>query len=158
PDGQMIALSGFGDGTVRLLDVSTGRESLAFYAHPNTVNHLAFSPDGHRLASASNDNNNTVRVWDATPLAGDPQAGHCLALTAHKHQVREVAFSPDSRWLASASWDRTVILWELLGKREITLRHTLRHRDRVIAVSFSPVNRTLASATGDILWLWDLQA
>ena len=66
---------------------------------------VAFSPDGHRLASGSADN--TVRMWNADtgqPI-GDP-------LTGHTNTVYSVAFSPDGHRLASASGDKTVRLWD----------------------------------------------
>jgi WD40 repeat protein len=166
PDSRRIALAGV-DGTVRLLDGATGRETLTIYAHPSRVDDLGFSPDGYWLASASHDH--TVRLWDATPLTGDPLVPHCVTLTEHKHLVNGVAFSPDGHWLASASWDATVKVWELLRKSEpgratqpgeIALRYTLRgHRGHVIGVAFSSDNRTLASASwDDTVKLWDLQA
>ena len=64
---------------------------------------VAFSPDGHRLASAGNDQ--TVRLWDAA--TGQPIG----PLTGHTGAVTGVAFSPDGRRLASGSADQTVRLW-----------------------------------------------
>ena len=64
-----------------------------------------FSPDGRRVATASDDG--TARVWDVE--SGRP----VTESLAHTAPVYCVDFSPDGRRLATASHDGTARGWEL---------------------------------------------
>src|SRR2546421_9543280 len=78
---------------------------LTLEGHTDGVNSAMFSPDGSKLASASDDG--TVRVWNVTTGQAE------RTFEGHTDWVNSVVFSPDGSKLASASRDRTVRVWSV---------------------------------------------
>ena len=61
PDGR-YALSGSDDKTVRLWEVTSGKELRCFEGIPTRYTSVVFSPDGRYALSGSNDK--TLRLWE----------------------------------------------------------------------------------------------
>ncbi|MDX3539728.1 hypothetical protein PV721_36490 [Streptomyces sp. MB09-01] len=113
--------------------------------HTDTVNSVAFSPDGRTLATGSADG--TARLWDTA--TGTPRA----TLRGHPDEVASVAFSPDGRTLATASADGARLWDTATGKARATLHAST---GGVFSLAFSPDSSTLATAGGDgITQLWN---
>jgi hypothetical protein len=119
-----------------------------FEGHGDPVNAVAFSPDGRRIVSGSDDN--TLRLWDA-----ETGAAVGAPLEGHGGSVRAVAFSPDGRRIVSGSWDKTLRLWD--AETGAAVGAPLEgHGDWVRAVAFSPDGRRIVSGSWDkTLRLWD---
>jgi DNA-binding SARP family transcriptional activator/WD40 repeat protein len=127
PDGATLALGSL-DGSVRLLDLNSGRVRRLAQVHNAGVTSEAFSPDSRTLATGDEDG--TVVVWDLKQerkietLNGhihegyDVKSGGAIeTLEGHTAAVWGSAFSPDGRTLYTASDDSKVIVWDLAGDR-----------------------------------------
>ena len=88
------------------------------YDYKAEVNSIAFSPDGSRIVSGSDDK--TVRVWDT--LTGQPALP---PLEGHEASVWSVSFSPDGTRIVSGSEDCTARVWDAVtGKLDLLLMGT----------------------------------
>jgi WD40 repeat protein/serine/threonine protein kinase len=115
------------------------RNALPALHHDAPVFSAAISPDGERIASASQDG--VTKIWDAR-TGRELQRFH-----AHEDHARSVAYSPDGRFLASGGWDRTVRVWDVHTDQPVRSWEGPAN-GRVDSVAFSPDGRLLASGSG----------
>ena len=146
PDDKTLA-TGSWDKTVRLWDLSSGKNKATLSGHGGEVRAVVYSPDGKTLASAGGNDDETIKLWDA---ATDRNTA---TLRGHTGIVHALAFSPDGKTLVSGSWDATIKFWNVAtGKNEATLTG---HREWVASITFSPDGETLASGSADgTIKLW----
>ncbi|KIO01869.1 hypothetical protein M404DRAFT_149210 [Pisolithus tinctorius Marx 270] len=123
---------------------------LCLQGHDTTVNSVAFSPDGKRIVSGSEDD--TVMVWDAERgvQIGSPLEGHT-------EEVYSVAFSPDGKWIVSGSLDMTVGVWDAEGGVQVGCPLE-GHTEAVTSVAFSPDGKRIVSGSTDkTVRIWDAE-
>ncbi|KAJ7212575.1 hypothetical protein GGX14DRAFT_564331 [Mycena pura] len=134
------------DKTVRIWDATTGAELVRMVGHTESVNSVAFSPDGARVVSGSGDQ--SVRIWDAMTSA---ELGK---MEGHTKGVWSVAFSPDGAHIVSGSGDETVCIWDATTGAE--LRRMEGHTQSVESVAFSLDGAWIVSGSGDkSVHIWD---
>jgi WD40 repeat protein len=131
-----------------------------FVGHDGPVSNAAFSPDGKRIVTASDDK--TARIWDAN-------SGKELAVLGDHHdRVGAATFSPDGKRVATVAMDKFLRIWDAeTGTELIALRcrdarvyiemGRVDSRDaRAYKVAFSPNGtRLLSVCDDDKVSLWD---
>ena len=114
--------------------------------HDYDVYSAAFTPDGSRVVTASEDK--TAQVWDAD--TGD-RIGPALR---HDEEVVSAAFSLDGRRVVTASWDKTAQVWD--AETGAKIGPALQHDEEVNSAAFSPDGRRVLTASWDkTAQVWD---
>jgi eukaryotic-like serine/threonine-protein kinase len=150
PSGALLAIAD-DHGNIQLWEIRSGAR-IATFTEPTGAGVLAFSGDGHYLASGGRDR--VIRVWDTKSQT------LFRTLTGHVLEIRALAFAPKRLALASGSARGNVFLWDLeqnAGAGNSVQPLLLSgHADSISALAFTSDGKTLASGSRDrTIKLWD---
>jgi WD40 repeat protein len=131
-----------------LVAIPGATSPLRLSGHFGEINDIAFSPDGTRALSGSDDG--TAMVWEL------PSGNRLGTLEGHQTGgVTTVAWSGDGRTLATGGEDKKIILW-----RADTFDETQRLENHVLGIldlAFTPDSTGLASGSKDkTARVWDV--
>ena len=152
PDGR-YALSGSQDKTLKLWEVSNGKEIRTFPGHETPVKSAVFNRDGKYVLSIGS-YDKTLKLWDVA-------TGKAIrTLSGYDNSVSAAAFSPDGKCVLSAreysnnERKYEMKLWDVATGREMK---TFQGNYRVLSLAFSPDGRYVLSG-GESEWLdlWDV--
>ncbi|HVG62992.1 MAG TPA: protein kinase [Hyalangium sp.] len=120
--------------------------AIVLRGHSQTVDDVAFAPDGRHLITTSDDA--TLRLWDI-------KSGGVRVLTGHTDEVWRLVFSPDGRSFATASKDRTARIWNQdTGESRVLAGHP----GPVDSVAYTPDGRHLVVTNrgDDLVRIWSV--
>ncbi len=147
PEGSRIIVACGGDKTGKIWDLNTRTVAITLSGHLNAVFDAAFSPDGNRVVTGSDDG--TAKIWDANTGV------NILTLSGHTGGVRGVAYSPDGSKIATASLDSTAKIWD--ANTGNLIRTLKGHKGMVFDVAYSPDGSRMATGSADgTAKIWDI--
>ena len=128
--------------------VMAARARLTLCCHADSLVTVAYSPDGSRIATASQDG--TAKIWDAA--TGSELI--TLGTVDGSNAVNLLAYSPDGTRIVTGHDDHTARVWDAAtGSVTLTLSG---HEDYVNSVAYSPDGAHIATTSGDnTLKMWD---
>ena len=138
PTGEQIAVR-CKDGTVRLVNVSSGKTQRIFGPEPQVVTYN-YSRDGRWFAVGS---------WDGTvQVASTSGTGEVKSWKDDSRRIEVLDFPPDSSEIIVAALDRPGQIWDLRGTpRQIAALHS--DFAGLLDCSFSPGGKLLLTSDGD---------
>lgn len=154
PDGQTI-FSGSNDYTIKIWELSTGKEIRTLTGHNRYVCSLAISPDGKTLFSASSDN--TIKIWNwNNGVQLRNLKGHSSSSFVYSPSFYSLAISPDGQTLFSGDNDK-IIMWQSNSGQEI---RTLTGRSgAILSLAITPEGKMLVSGSNaNTINIWELSS
>jgi tetratricopeptide (TPR) repeat protein len=126
---------------VKLWDVATGAEQKTLQDHIDAVFAVAFSPDGKRLASASQDR--TVKVWDVAT------GQRLYTLSDASDGLTCLAYSPAGDQIAAAGYGKTIYIWRLGENDGRLVQSLIADEDSILALQWAPDGKTIITSSAD---------
>ncbi len=146
PDSSRLAVaSSIG---IWIYDAETGEELNLFTGHSGPVDRLAYSPNGHFIASSSDDK--TVRLWDTV-------TGEQKVVLNHDNNVTDFLYSPDGSTIITNSQGKACLWNANTGEQKATFTERL-YDTSFHSVAYSPDASTIASIRSSScpeICLWD---
>ncbi|GHV67804.1 hypothetical protein AGMMS49928_05670 [Spirochaetia bacterium] len=149
PSGRYL-VTGSRD-SLKVWDLSAGREFMTLNGHSDDITSVAYSRDGRYIVSGSEDK--TVRLWDAVT------GKETRIFEIHDDIIKSVSFSNDGKWILSGSADGTAVIWDLNTGRD--LRTIWVGDSGADSVALSPDGTKVAGCSpyskkgGGIVGVWD---
>lgn len=146
PVGKRVAVAS--KEGLHLCDAVTGRRLAVPAPHGLSARHLAYSPDGKRIACT--DGANTIHLLDGA------SGQEVSVLRGHTGRVDSVLFSRDgSRLISGSNYpDNTARLWDAVTGQSLVV--LAGHKNAIWGVAFSPDGRRAVTGSLDqTARLWD---
>jgi len=144
-----MAISGDGNGEVKLWSVVERREIATLEGHQNNIYTVAISQDNKLALSGGADT--TVKVWDLKSRSA------IATLEGHSSYVKRLIVTSDSKFCISGENLGVIKVWDLEAKKDIATFEG--HTKEVSYITLSPDEKTLWSGSKDNdIRVWSLDS
>jgi WD40 repeat protein len=149
PDGLTLAAPAA--DTLRLWDVTTGKEIGKCDLPQPTTGCMAFAPDGRVLAVENVDH--TISLWETATGKERSRLGNAQAPDTHRPLLptATLVFSPDGGLLATKA-GAEIVIWDVTAAKEIG---RFKGQEEITALAFFPNGKALVSGSFDttsLIW------
>lgn len=109
PNGNHFAVASYG---AKVFDINTKQLIFSLDGHNGSINTIAYSPDGKKILTASQDA--TAKIWQA-------ENGKLLAtLLLHQDSLTSASFSSNNKYIITTSNDHSLKIWQADNTKLLT--------------------------------------
>lgn len=148
PDGAMFITGGIEqDRTFKFWDVTSLKLLKTSPQQPGFINSITITDNGSKLVAAVR---NLVRSWDLKT------GKQLMSVKGPNLEINMIAVSPDNRTVATANKEGTIMLFDLVTRRQ--LKTLSGHKGWVLSLAFSHDGKYLYSGAEDkTLKVWQIK-